>query len=116
MGFAGSTLGAASNNDRLLFNFVWLRTDAQDAAGEDTRGRTKSLEQRRGLIFASQRAMLTLTCLHSAAMRVTGKHWDCGLTAGQRRAVAARDAADYEEELAALQAPSHPVVQAFPVV
>jgi len=49
-------------------------------------------------------------------MRLTGKHWDRGLTARQRRAVAARDAADYEEELAALQAPAHPVVQAFPGV
>ena len=115
-------LGAASNDSyRLLFLLAWLRAEAQyavnlAAAGVDTRGRTKSVEQRRGLIFARQRAMLTLTCPRSAAMRLTGKHWDRGLTAEQRRAVVARDAADYEEELAALQAPAHPVVQAFPVV
>jgi len=98
-----------------------VRAEAQDAAalaatGADTHCRTKSAEQRRGLICARLRAMLTLTCPRSAAMRLTGKHWDRGLTAGHRRAMAARDAADYEEELATLQAPAHPVVQAFPVV
>ena len=35
-----------------------------------------------------------LTCLGGAALRLTGKHWECGLTAGRRRTVAARDLAD----------------------
>ena len=48
---------------------------------------------------------------------LTGKHWDRGLTAGQRRAVAVRTLAELEEELAALVASggSGDVVQAFPV-
>ena len=58
VGFAGSTLGAASSNSyHLLFLLAWLRNEAQGAvalaaAGADTRGRTKSVKQRRELIFA----------------------------------------------------------------
>jgi len=48
-------------------------------------------------------------------LRLTGKHWDSCLTAGQRRAVAARDLADVEEEWAALAAPGAAIVQAYPV-
>jgi len=52
-----------------------------------------------------------LSCLRAGALRLTGKHWDRGLTAvqlakrGLRRAVAARDLADEEDERAALVAP-----------
>jgi len=51
------------------------------------------------------------------ALRLTGKHWDRGLTAVQRRAVVARDLADEEDERAALAVPGAggAVVQAYPV-
>ena len=51
-------------------------------------------------------------------MRLTGKRWDRCLTAGQRRAMAARDLADVEEERAALAAhgAAAAVVQAYQVV
>jgi len=50
-------------------------------------------------------------------LHFTGKHWDRGLTAGQRRAVAASDLADVEEKWADLAAPGAgaAVVQAYPV-
>ena len=102
--------------------FAQLRIGAQDnvvlaAAGGDVRGSPKSVAQRRGEIFARQRSVLVLTCLRGAAVRLTGKHWDSGLPAGQRRAAAARDLADEEEEWAALAAPGvgGAVVQAYPV-
>ena len=44
------------------------------------------------------------TCFRGAALRLTGTRGDRGLTAGQRRAVAARSLEDMEEELAALVA------------
>ena len=39
------------------------------------------------------------TCFRGAALRLTGTRGDRGLTAGQRRAAAARTLADLEEEL-----------------
>ena len=119
--FACSTLGDV-NHDSLRFILLmsWVIAEIEDkaavaTAGADARGFTKTVEQRRGEIFARERSALMLTVLRAAAMRLTGKHWDRGLSAGQRRAVAARDAADAEEERASLQAPALPVVQAFPV-
>ena len=50
-----------------------------------------------------------MCCLRGAASRLTGRHWDRGLTTGQRRALAARGIADEEEvreAWAALAAPS----------
>jgi hypothetical protein len=118
-----STLGGVQNDAwRVLSLLSRLRAEAQDnvaraAAGGDVWGSSKSVEQRQGLIFARQRSVLLLTCLRGAALRLTGKHWDRGLTAGQRRDVAARTLADLEEELAALAASggSGVVVQAYPV-
>jgi hypothetical protein len=118
-----STLGGVQNDTyRVLSLLSKLRAEAQDnvaraAAGGDVRGSPKSVEQRQGLIFAHQRSVLIRTCLRGAALRLTGKHWNRGLTAGQRRAVAARTLADLEEELAALVAPGGGgvVVQAYPV-
>ena len=46
---------------------------------------------------ARQRSVLTLSCLRGAALRLSGKLWDRGLTAEERRAVAERDLADEEE-------------------
>jgi hypothetical protein len=124
IGFVGlgcSTLGDVSDDFyRLLYLLAWLRAEYQDgaalaAAGGDARGPVKSVEQRRGLIFARQRSVLMLTCLRAGALRLSGKHWDRALTAEQRRAVAARDAADLAEDFHAPPAPSLPVVQAFAV-
>ena len=90
---------------------------AKAAAGGNVRGSPKSVRQRQGLIFACQRSVLMRTCFRGAALPLTGKHWDLGLTSGQRRAVAARTLADLEEQLAALVAlgGGGGVVQAYPV-
>ena len=83
-----STLGGVQNDTyRVLSLLSRLRAEAQDvaaraAAAGAVRGIPKSVEQRQGLIFARQRSVLLLTCLRGAALRLTGKHWDCGLTAG----------------------------------
>jgi len=116
-----STLSGVQNDTyRVLSLISRLRAEAQDnvaraAAGGDVRGSPKSVEQRQGLIFACQRSVLMLTCIRGAALRLTGKNWDRGLTAGHRRAVAARTLADLEEELAALvtSGGSVVVVQAY---
>jgi hypothetical protein len=116
-----STLGGVQNDTyRVLSLLSRLRAEAQDvaaraAAAGAAGGIPKSVEQRQGLIFARQRSVLLLTCLRGSALRLTGKHWDRGLTAGQRRAVAVRTLAELEEELAALVASggSGDVVQAF---
>ena len=106
-----STLGFVPNDAYdVLFLLTFLRADMQDsvalaASGGDVRGSAKSVEQRRGEIFARQRSVRMLACLRGAAFRLNCKHWDRGLTAGQRRAVAARDLADEEEERAALEVP-----------
>jgi hypothetical protein len=79
------------------------------------------VEQRRGEIFARQRSVLTLSCLRGgAALRLSGKQWDRGLTAEERRAVAERDLADEEEARDALASPAVVpdavvVVQAYPL-
>jgi hypothetical protein len=116
-----STLGAVTD-DSLRFTLMcaWLRADAQNVsasatAGADARGPLKSVEQRRGEIFARHRTALVLTSLRGSGVRLSGKHWDRGMTAVQRRDMAAREAADIEEERAAL-APALPVVvHAYPV-
>jgi len=120
--FACSTLGAVNHDSlRFLLLMSWVIAEIEDkaavaTAGADACGFHKTVEQRRGEIFARERSALMLTVLRAAAMRLTGKHWDRGLSAGQRRAVAARDAADAEEEeRSSLQAPALPVVQAFSV-
>ena len=123
--FVVSTLGFVANDAyRILFLFALLRAERQDsvalaAGGGDVRGAAKSVAQRRGEIFARQRADLELACLRGAALRLTGKHWDRGMTAAQRRAVAARDLADVEEERAAAVVSGAGgggvVVQAYPV-
>ena len=121
--FVCSTLGAVANDAyRVLFLISLLRAEKLDsvalaAAGGDARAPHKSVEQRRGEIFARQRSVLMLTCLRAGALRLTGKHWDRGLTAAQRRAVAARDLADEEDERDALAGAGAggDVVQAYPV-
>ena len=65
---------------------------------------------------------MSLTVLRGATLRLTGKHWDCGLTVVQRHAVAVRTLEDQEEDLAALAAVAASggrggggvVVQAYP--
>ena len=61
-----------------------------------------------------------LSCLRGAALRLSGKHWDRGLTAEERRAVAERDLAEEEEVRDALAASAVApaavvVVQAYPL-
>jgi hypothetical protein len=120
--FACSTLGDVNHDSlRFLLLMSWVIAEIDDkaavaTAGADARGFTKTVAQRRGEIFARARSALMLTILRAAAMRLTGKHWDRGLSAGQRRAAAARDAAEAEEEeRSSLRAPAIPVVQAFSV-
>ena len=113
---------------RVLSLVSRLRAQEQDkvakaAAGGVVRGNLKSVEERQGRIFARQRSALMLTVLRGAALRLTGKHWDRGLTVAQRHAVAVRTLEDQEEELAALAALAASggrgsggvVIQAYPV-
>ena len=101
-----------------------LRAEAQvnvamAAVGVNVQGSPKSVEQLQGLIFARQRSVLMRTCFRGAALRLTGKHWDRGLSAEERRDVAARTLEDLEEEMAALVAlggGGGGVVQAYFVV
>jgi hypothetical protein len=122
LAFACSTLGVVSLDAlRFLFILCWLIAEIEDkaavvTAGSEIRGLTKTVEQRRGELFARECTALMQTLHRVGAMRLSGKHWDRGMSAGHRRATAARDAADAEEEARLpLPAVAIPVVQAFPV-
>ena len=120
--FACSTLGVVTNDAlRFLWVVCMVIAEIEDkaavaTAGSEARGWTKTVEQRRGEIFARERTALMLTIHRVAAMRLSGKHCDQGLPVGLRRAMAARDAADADEEARQSQpVPAIPVVHAVPV-
>ena len=103
-----------------MFSFL-VNQRREDSKGAPFEKRKRGLKRRENGGRATLYLMLTI--LRGAALRLTGKHWDRGLTVAQRHAVAVRTLEDQEEELAALavvaasgeRGSAGVVVQAYPV-